>query len=151
MSEYVVPQPRISVPAEAPDAYRALIAFSRTVDEQVDPILGGLIKLRASQLNGCSLCVDMHTRESLKGGEDERRLFAVTAWHESPFFTARERAALELTESITLVSETHVPDEVWERAEKEFSPAEMAHLVLAIAAINSLNRLAISSRTVPRP
>ncbi len=139
------------MPAEARDAYRALIAFNRTVEENIDPILGGLIKLRASQINGCSLCVDMHTRDSLEAGEDERRLFAVTAWHESPFFTARERAALELTESITLVSETHVPDDVWERAEKEFTPAEMAHLVLAIAGINALNRLAISSRTVPRP
>lgn len=151
MSDYVVPQPRLSVAEEAPEVYKALLGFTRAVNQRVDPVLAELVKLRASQINGCAYCVDMHTRDALKAGEDERRLFAVSAWRESPFFTATERAALSLTEAVTLVAETHVPDDVWEEAEKEFTPEEIANLLLAISAINTFNRLQISSRALPRP
>lgn len=151
MSDYVVPQPRLSVAQQAPEAFKAVLAFSREVNQRVDPVLAELVKLRASQINGCAYCVDMHSRDALKAGEDDRRLFAVSAWRESPFFTAKERAALSLTESVTLVAETHVPDDVWEAAEKEFTPEELAHLLLAITAINTFNRLMVSSRALPRP
>ncbi|HEX3813993.1 MAG TPA: carboxymuconolactone decarboxylase family protein [Mycobacteriales bacterium] len=151
MSDYVVPQPRISIPDHAPEAFKALYAVSRAINPHLDPVLAELVKLRCSQINGCAYCVDMHTRDALKAGEDERRLFAVSAWREAPFFTAKERAALALAESVTLVAETHVPDDVWEGAEKEFTPEELSYLLLAITTINTYNRLQVSSRALPRP
>ena len=145
----MIPPTRINLRAEAPEAHDAMIAFSRQVGAGIDPALHELVKLRVSQINGCAYCVDKHSRDALRAGEDDRRLHSVAVWHEAPFFTARERAALALADSVTLVSETHVPDDVWIEAEKHFSRSEVAHLVLAIAAMNALNRTAITSRMRP--
>jgi len=105
-----------------------------------------LVKLRASQLNGCAYCIDMHTKDARSHGESEQRLYGVSAWHEAPFYTARERAALAWTEAVTLVSQSQVPDEVYAQVRAHFSEKETVDLTLAIAAINSWNRLAISFR-----
>src|SRR6476469_6497745 len=108
-----------------------------------------LVKLRASQINGCAHCIDMHTKELRADGESEQRLYLLDAWREAPFYSDRERAALAWTEALTLVTEGHVPDEVYEIAREQFSEQELAHLTLAIVAINGANRLNIAFRTVP--
>lgn len=108
-----------------------------------------LVKLRASQINGCAYCVDMHTKDARVQGEQEQRLYALVAWEETPFFTERERAALAWTEAVTKIGEDHVPDSVYEDARRHFSEKELVDLTLAIIAINGWNRLAISFRTVP--
>jgi AhpD family alkylhydroperoxidase len=107
-----------------------------------------LIKLRASQINGCAYCVDMHTKDARVNGETEQRLYAVVVWREAPFFTERERAALAWAEAVTLVSREQVPDNVFEIARKEFSDKELVDLTMAVIAINGWNRLAISFREV---
>lgn len=114
----------------------------------LEPTLIELVKLRASQLNGCAYCIDMHTKDARTHGETEQRLYGVSAWHEAPFYTPRERAALAWTEAVTQVSATHVPDEVYFEASKYFSEKELVDLTLAIVAINGWNRLAISFRAV---
>jgi AhpD family alkylhydroperoxidase len=108
-----------------------------------------LVKLRASQMNGCAYCIDMHSKDARAEGESEQRLYALDAWEETPFYSDRERAALEWTEAVTRVSEEHVPDSVFESVRRHFSEAELVNLTLAIAAINSWNRLAIAFRAVP--
>ena len=108
-----------------------------------------LVKMRASQINGCAYCLDMHSKDARAAGETEQRLYALNAWHETPFYTDRERAALEWTEALTQVSQNHVPDELYERVRKHFSEEELINLSLAIVAINGWNRLAISFRSVP--
>jgi AhpD family alkylhydroperoxidase len=108
-----------------------------------------LVRLRASLLNGCAYCVDMHTKDARAEGETEQRLYAVSVWEETPFFSERERAALAWTEAITLVGKDHVPDEVYQRACGQFSEKELVDLALAVIAINSWNRLAISFRVLP--
>jgi AhpD family alkylhydroperoxidase len=108
-----------------------------------------LVKLRASQINGCAHCIDMHTKELRAAGESEQRLYLLDAWRESPFYSARERAALAWTEALTLVTEGHVPDEVYAQARGQFGEEELANLTLAIVAINGANRLNIAFRTVP--
>jgi AhpD family alkylhydroperoxidase len=108
-----------------------------------------LIKLRASQINGCAHCIDMHTKELRADGESEQRLYLLDAWQESPFYSDRERAALAWTEAVTLVTDGHVPDDVYELARSQFSEQELANLTLAIVAINGANRLNIAFRTVP--
>ena len=108
-----------------------------------------LLKLRVSQINGCAYCIDMHWKDLMAGGETEQRLYMLDAWRESPFYSDRERAALAWAEAVTLVTEGHVPDEVFEAARKQFSEAELANLTLAVAAINGWNRLNIAFRTVP--
>ena len=108
-----------------------------------------LVKMRASQINGCAYCLDIHSKDARALGETEQRLYLLDAWREAPFYTNRERAALEWTESITLVAESHVPDEVYERVKPHFTPEELANLTLAIVAINGWNRLSIASRAVP--
>ena len=108
-----------------------------------------LIKYRVSQINGCAYCLDMHSKDLRAGGETEQRLYTMDAWRETPFFTPRERAALEWAESVTLVSETHVPDEVYEAVRKEFSEEELVDLTLAVATINAWNRFSIAFRTTP--
>jgi AhpD family alkylhydroperoxidase len=115
----------------------------------LDHTLLELVKLRASQINGCAHCIDMHTKELRAGGESEQRLYLLDAWKESPFYSDRERAALAWTEALTLVREGHVPDEVYEQARAQFSEQELANLTLAIVAINGANRLNIAFRTVP--
>jgi AhpD family alkylhydroperoxidase len=108
-----------------------------------------LVKLRASQINGCAYCVDMHTKDARAEGETEQRLYAVVVWEETPFFTERERAALAWTEAVTLVGQGHVSDDVYQQARASFSETELVNLTMAIIAINGWNRLAIGFRTIP--
>jgi AhpD family alkylhydroperoxidase len=128
-------------------AYAAMVRVEERID--LDPVIRSLVKLRASQINGCAFCIDMHWTHAREEGETELRLAQVAAWHESPAFDERERAALELTESVTLLADTHVPDDVWELAKEHFEERELAHLLVQIAAINFWNRVAVPSRKVP--
>ncbi len=107
-----------------------------------------LVKLRASQINGCAHCIDMHTKELRADGESEQRLYLLSAWREAPMYTERERAALAWTEAVTLVADTHVPDEVYEQVRTQFNETELANLTFAIVAINGANRLNVAFRTV---
>ncbi len=115
----------------------------------LEPALLHLIRFRASQINGCAYCLDMHSKDLRAGGETEQRLYSLNAWRECPYYTDRERAALEWTEAVTLVAATHVPDEVYEAVRSHFTEKELADLTFAIATINVWNRLAIAARTVP--
>jgi AhpD family alkylhydroperoxidase len=139
--------PRLSARRLAPDVYRAMVAFDDAID--FDPPLRDLVKIRASQLNGCAYCLDMHTRDVRERGEDERRLATLAGWHEAPFFTERERAAFALTDAVTRLGEHGVSDEVWARAAAHFEPAELAQLLWAIVAINAWNRIGVPTRLVP--
>jgi AhpD family alkylhydroperoxidase len=116
---------------------------------EIAPSLGNLVKIRASQINGCAFCLDMHWKDARAAGETEERLYMLEAWRESPLYDDRERAALELCEAMTLITDGHVPDEVWEDARSEFDDGELANLVFAIAAINTWNRLNITIRLEP--
>ncbi|MEW2431277.1 carboxymuconolactone decarboxylase family protein [Micromonospora sp. NPDC047644] len=137
-------------PAEvAPQAYKAVMGLEKYVQANIDRTVLELVKLRASMINGCAYCVDMHSRDSLAGGESSRRLFAVAAWRESPFFDERERAALALTDAVTRLGEHGVPDEVWDDAAKVWSEKELADLVIAIATINVWNRIGVTMRLEP--
>ena len=129
----------------------ALTAALQRLEERIelDERLKLLVKLRASQINGCAYCLDMHWTHAREIGESEVRLAQLTVWPESPFFDARERAALALADAVTLISETHVPDDVWAEATRHFDAAEIGHLLFAIAAINAWNRIAVSVRGVP--
>ena len=132
-----------------PGAVRAMYTLHKYVEASgLEHSLLELIKTRASQINGCAYCIDMHTKDARAQGESEQRLYALSAWHEAPFFTERERAALAWTEAVTLISETHVPDEVFAEARAHFSEAELVNLTMAVIAINGWNRLAISFREV---
>jgi AhpD family alkylhydroperoxidase len=108
-----------------------------------------IVKTRASQINGCAFCLDMHTKDARAQGETEQRLYTLSAWRETPFYSARERAALEWTEELTRISESNVPDELYDRVRQHFSEEEVVNLTLAVIAINGWNRIAISFRTVP--
>lgn len=139
---------RLDYVKEAPGAYAAM----RTLNEYVKgcgieaPILE-LVKIRASQINGCAYCLEMHTRDARAAGEKQHRLDVLSAWRETPLYTERERAALAWAEAVTLVSWDHVPDTVYEEARKQFSERELVDLTMAIILINGWNRLAISFRT----
>ena len=127
------------------DGYQAMQRLSQLVKGSgLEMPLLELVKMRSSQLNGCAYCIDMHSKDARAAGETEQRLYALSAWEEAPFFTDRERAALALTEAVTLVAESHVPQEVLDEAAKHFSPEELGKLVFAIVEINSWNRLAIT-------
>jgi AhpD family alkylhydroperoxidase len=139
--------PRMAVARAAREPYRAMNALDDAVD--LDPALRDLVALRASILNGCAYCVDMHTLDARKRGESEQRLYSVAAWREAPFFDERERAALALTDAVTLVADGHVPRPVWDEAAALFDEEELAHLLWAIVAINSWNRIAIATRMEP--
>jgi AhpD family alkylhydroperoxidase len=144
-------QPRIDFYTASPDALKAMMALEAAVSKlPLEKSLIELVKLRASQINGCAFCIDMHTADAIKDGETPRRLFAVTAWREAPFFTDRERAALAWTESLTQLSLTHAPDEDYALLSAEFSPKEMVDLTVAISTINSWNRLAVGFRKIPQ-
>lgn len=143
-------QPRISYSAVAPGAGQAMMALEKYVAQSgLERPLIELVKLRASQINGCAYCIDMHTKDARAAGESEQRLYALTAWRETPFYSERERAALAWTEAVTLIADGHVPDEVYEQARTQFSEKELVDLTMAVIAINGWNRLAISFRTVP--
>lgn len=134
----------------SPDAMKAMLGVENFVRHSgLEHSLFELVKTRASQINGCAYCLDMHTKDARKAGETEQRLYGLSAWREAPFYTDRERAALEWTEALTLVSKNHVPDELYEHVSKYFSESEMVSLTMAIIAINGWNRLAIGFRTVP--
>ncbi|RYD58358.1 MAG: carboxymuconolactone decarboxylase family protein [Sphingobacteriales bacterium] len=126
-----------------------VFALSQYTQKTVDPILLHLIDIRVSQINGCAFCLDMHTQEAQYEGEDRRRINTVATWQECAWFSDKERAALDWAESVTLLSETHVPDAVFERLQAHFSEDEIIDLTLAVATINTWNRIAVSFRTVP--
>jgi len=143
-------QARLDFYQANPNAIKALIALEEHIGKSgLEKSLAELVRLRASQINGCAFCVDMHAADARKGGETDRRLASVVTWRETPFFTDRERAALEWTEAVTLVSQGHVPDAVWEAVKPHFSEAELVDLTLLINAINSWNRFAIAFRKTP--
>jgi AhpD family alkylhydroperoxidase len=131
----------------APPLHRALVTLGNLVE--LDPRLRELVNVRASILNGCAYCINMHTKIARGGGESEQRLHSVAAWHEAPFFDDKERAALALTDAVTLISDEHVAREVWEEASAYFEHDELAQLVWAIAASNAWNRIAITTRMRP--
>lgn len=131
----------------APDGYKAMAGLQRYVTEcGLEHSLLELVKLRASQINGCAFCLDMHTKDARAMGETEQRLYLLSAWREAPFYTDRERAALAWTEAVTLVAETGVPDEVYEEARQQFSEKELMDLTWAVVVINGWNRIAVSCR-----
>jgi AhpD family alkylhydroperoxidase len=132
------------------EAYRAMRALESYVRSSgLESSLLELVKVRSSQINGCAFCIDMHTKDARAAGETEQRLYALSAWNETPFFTERERAALAWTESLTRVADTHVPDDVYELARRHFNEKEIVDLTLAIVAINGWNRLSVGFRTEP--
>jgi AhpD family alkylhydroperoxidase len=141
---------RIDLMHVNPGIIKALIGLERQVRQAgFDERLLNLVRMRASQINGCAYCLDMHSKDARANGETEQRLYGLDAWRETPYYSARERAALEWTEALTLVAETRVPDDVYERVREQFSEDELAHLSLAVVAINGWNRLNIAARTVP--
>ena len=133
----------------APELHKAVLALDAAVS--LDPRLRELVRLRASILNGCTFCIQLHSQDALKAGEQPHRLFALAAWEEAPFFDARERAALRFTDAVTHLHVGHVPDEVWAEAAEHFPEDELAQLLFAIVAINALNRMAIATRKPPLP
>src|SRR6201997_1861898 len=142
--------PRMNFYRAAPDTIKALMALESQVQSSgLEQSLIELVKTRASQINGCAYCIDMHTKDARKHGETEQRLYLLNAWQEAPAYSERERAALAWTEAVTLISETHAPDDVYEEVRAHFSEAETVNLTMLIATINSWNRLAIAFRSVP--
>lgn len=134
----------------APGIYRAMAGLEQYLHTcGLEESLLNLVRLRASQINGCAYCIDMHWKDLRVHGETEQRLYGLDAWRESPYYTERERAALAWTEAVTLVASTHVPDELYEEVRTQFNTKELSDLTLAVAAINSWNRLAIATRTEP--
>lgn len=132
----------------APEAIKGLLELERYVHHSnLEKSLFELVKTRASQLNGCAYCLDMHTKDARKGGETEQRLYTLSAWRETPFFTERERAALEWTEALTLISQSHITDDLYERVTKQFNEQDLMALTMTIIAINGWNRLAIPFKT----
>lgn len=132
----------------APVQHKAMLALDAAIS--FDPALRELVRIRASLLNGCAYCIQLHTQDALQAGESLHRLFALGAWEESPFFTARERAALRFTYAVTNLHDGHVPNQVYEEVAAHFDDAELAQLLFAVVAINAWNRLAISTRKPPR-
>ena len=141
---------RIHYTKVSPGAFHAMLGLEKYLHEcGLEASLLDLMKLRASQINGCAYCLDMHWKDLRALGESEQRLYSLDAWRESPCYTDRERAALAWTEAVTRVAETHVPDEVYEEVRRHFSEKELADLTVAVATINAWNRLAIAARTTP--
>jgi AhpD family alkylhydroperoxidase len=142
-------KPRLNPYQAAPEAMQALAALESQVQASgLEPSLIDLVKTRASQINGCAYCIHMHTREARARGESEERLYLLDAWRESPLYSERERAALAWTEAVTLISETHAPDAVYEAVRGQFDEGELVKLTVAIATINAWNRIAIGFRSL---
>jgi AhpD family alkylhydroperoxidase len=134
----------------APDTVKALMALEAQIQGSgLEQSLIELVKTRASQINGCAYCINMHTSDARKHGETEQRLYLLNAWREAPVYSERERAALAWTEAVTLIADTHAPDDLYADVRKHFSEAETVNLTMLIATINAWNRLAISFRAVP--
>jgi AhpD family alkylhydroperoxidase len=143
--------PRLDVQKVSPGAINALLGLEGYIKKasRLESSLLDLVRMRASQINGCAYSLDMHGKDSRAAGESEQRLYALDAWSETPFFTDRERAALAWTEAVTKVSQDHVPDSVYEEVRKRFGEEELVNLTMAVISINGWNRLNISLRTVP--
>jgi AhpD family alkylhydroperoxidase len=142
---------RLDFDASAPGFSRAMAHLDQAATKELDragldPRLRELVRIRASQLNGCAYCIDMHTKDARAIGETEQRLYALPAWPETPFFTERERAALTFTESVTRLADTHVPAQAYQDVAAEFSPAEVAALISLIVTINAWNAISVSTR-----
>jgi AhpD family alkylhydroperoxidase len=143
-------KPRMNFYQAAPDTMKALMALETQIASSgLEQSLMELVKTRASQINGCAFCINMHTQDARKRGETEQRLYLLNAWREAPVYTDRERAALAWTEAVTLISQTHAPDDVYNEVRAHFSEAETVNLTALIGAINSWNRIAIAFRAVP--
>ena len=143
---------RLDFDSHAPAFAKALAHLDNAATRQLDQVdfdhrLRELVRIRASQLNGCAYCIDMHSKDARAAGETEQRIYALPAWRETPFFTARERAALAFTESVTLQAQTHVPAEAYAEVAAEYSPGEIAALVSLLVAINAWNTVGVSTRT----
>ncbi|MFI6487511.1 carboxymuconolactone decarboxylase family protein [Streptomyces sp. NPDC050564] len=142
--------PRLNWARLAPDVYKAMIKLDAAARRGVDPVLLELVKIRASQLNHCAFCLDMHTKDALAAGESVERIVQLSAWEESKhFYTEQELAAIELTDAVTVLTDGFVPDEVYERAAAHFEEAELAQLIAAITVINAWNRFGVTCRLVP--
>ena len=138
---------RINVSKVDPKAYEAMIGLEKYLAQSgLDKVLYELIKTRASQINGCAYCINMHTRDAIELGETAQRLFLLNAWRETELFTEKEKAVLALTEAMTLITNGHVPDEVYKNAEAHLTPNELAAVIMAVVAINGWNRIAITTR-----
>jgi AhpD family alkylhydroperoxidase len=143
-------QPRIDFTQVSPEVSKAMLALEKHVRQSgLEHSLLHLVKMRASQINGCAYCLDMHSKDARADGETEQRLYLLEAWRESPLYTDRERAALAWTEAVTLINQTHAPDDVFEEVHEQFDEKELVDLTLAIVAINGWNRLCIGFRVVP--
>ncbi|MEU6209152.1 carboxymuconolactone decarboxylase family protein [Streptomyces sp. JL4002] len=142
--------PRMQWAKAAPELYKAVLALEMTAKKGLDPALVELVKLRASQINHCAFCIDMHTKDAIAAGESVERLVLLPAWEEARhFYTERELAAIELTEAVTVLTDGFVPDEVYERAAQQFEERELAQLIGVIATINVWNRFGVGTRMVP--
>ncbi|HEY9441118.1 MAG TPA: carboxymuconolactone decarboxylase family protein [Streptomyces sp.] len=140
----------MSLPELAPEVYKALVRMDAAARKGLDPKLLELVKIRASQLNHCAFCLDMHTKDALAAGESVERIIQLGAWEESEhFYTEKEAAAIALTEAVTVLTDGFVPDEVYARAAKHFEEAELAQLIAAITVINAWNRFGVTARLVP--
>jgi AhpD family alkylhydroperoxidase len=145
-----ISEERFHYATAAPGGYQAMVRVEQYLHQcGLEASLLHLIKLRASQINGCAYCLDMHWKDLRAIGEPEQRLYSLDAWRECPYYTERERAALAWTEAVTLVADGHVPDTVYEKVRPQFSEKELSDLTLAVAIINAWNRLSIAARTVP--
>jgi|SRR6185312_2512945 len=144
-------QPRLNAQKVSPPAYQAMLGLEGYIrkSSNIELSLLELVKMRASQINGCAFCLDMHSKDARAAGETEQRLYALNAWRETPFFSDRERAALAWAEAVTLVSVDHVPDAIYEDVREQFTEEELVNLTLALVTINGWNRLAIAFRAVP--
>lgn len=141
---------RLNYETVAPDALKGMLELEKYVaNSGLEKSLYELVKLRASQINGCAYCIDMHSKDARKNGETEQRLYALSAWFETPFYTERERAALALTEAMTLISQNPISDSLYQSVQKHFKDEELVALTMAIIAINGWNRLAIGFRKIP--
>lgn len=142
---------RINYYEAAPQAMKAMMGLEKAVSQSMLPApLRELVRIRASQINGCAYCIDMHTADALKAGETPRRLMAISAWKETPFFDAQERAALLWTETLTLVAQRHAPDEIYQEVAAQFNEQELSELTFVIAAINAWNRFGVGFAMQPK-
>jgi AhpD family alkylhydroperoxidase len=144
------PTPRLDWHALAPEVFKAMVRLDAAAQKGLDPKLRELVRIRASQLNHCALCLDMHSKDALAAGESAERIIQLSAWQESPhYYTEKELAALELTEAVTVLTDGFVPDEVYEKAAKHFEEAELVQLIATITVINAWNRFGVTCRRTP--
>jgi len=143
---------RINIKELEPNAYKAMSGLEQYIrSSKLPPLLREMIKIKASQINGCAYCIDMHTQEALKLGENQRRIFALSAWKESPLFTEEERAVLQLTEEVTLISKDALSDETYNKVLKFYGENELAQILMQVIIINMWNRMAVSTNQIFEP